>query len=726
MLFDVLLFSAIVTAGYLGQMVLRRLGPGQRTYGWMLIGDVVLAIAALVARERDDGSELGTLLGTIAIGGALCLVMLPPLVRDLGRRAAAADRLRLARALCDLRELLQPGMGARHERELLDTIIAVRDGRVDDAIAALVAQRQATEHPLARRYLDERIALTLVHARRWDDAIAVYQRALATGASPQLEVEMVRAYCEVGQRARAAELALRLVDSPLAEEPAFHGLLTRARLVFLAFAGRPDAVEAMIAERGALGATPEVARRYWIGLARLHAGDRDGARQALEASHQASRTARTRELAEAALARIDGEPPPPLEPEVAAAADRLSQPPTAASGPTAGRRAAPAMAGVPLRAVPVTAALLGAILAVAVYVTFAIGDTTDIGVLMAAGGNLKPAVEAGERWRLVSSIFLHGGAIHLLINSYSLWVLGKLVEQLYGSARTLVVFVAAGVGGAAASVWLGGPSPSVGASGAVFGLVGAALAELLLHRARYPQRWARTLIGTLGFIAIAQLAIDFYLPIIDQAAHMGGLVTGLVTGALLSIGRGGAASRGVAAALAAGAVAVLGYGGFGAMTGDLAATLRALPTAEREVGGLAVALPEGFVRTREGGLYSPGLALTFVVERQGLAEVEPALAAAVTELVERGARKDDFARARPAAAQRVAVAPPWQSREVELLVDEAGDLQYRAVVFGRAADGELWLGLLSFPAGMTDAVGPMLGDILASAKASEKLIKVKE
>src|SRR5690606_34779945 len=106
MTFDVLLLTAALMAGYLGQMVLRRMGPGQRTYGLMLLGTVVLAVVALVAR-RDDGGELGDLLGTIAVGLAVCLVVVPTVLRDLGRRAAAGDRLRLARAVCELRELFQ-------------------------------------------------------------------------------------------------------------------------------------------------------------------------------------------------------------------------------------------------------------------------------------------------------------------------------------------------------------------------------------------------------------------------------------------------------------------------------------------------------------------------------------------------------------------------------------------------------------------------------------------
>src|SRR5204863_446513 len=113
---------------YLAQAVLRRLGPGQRIYGFMLLAAVALSAAALFARSGAD-DDTGDLLGTIAIGGSIALVMVPPVLRDWSRRAAGREWLRLAGALCELRELLQPGMGARHERELLESIRAVREGR---------------------------------------------------------------------------------------------------------------------------------------------------------------------------------------------------------------------------------------------------------------------------------------------------------------------------------------------------------------------------------------------------------------------------------------------------------------------------------------------------------------------------------------------------------------------------------------------------------------------
>jgi membrane associated rhomboid family serine protease len=729
MIFDVFLLSTIVTTGYLGQMVLRRLGPGQRAYGFMLLADLALAGFALAARsggvdEVDGGSGLGDLIGTIALGGAACLVVLPPMLRRWGRRLVAAERLRLARAVCDLRELLQPGMGARPEREVIDTILAVRAGRVDEAVSGLAARRQAAEQPAARRYFDERIALTYLYGRRWDEAIALYESALERSAGPQLDVEMVRAYCEVGRLARAAELVERLEASPLVDEPVLGLLVERARLVFLAFVGRPAAVDVLVGRKGALAQMAPPARAFWSGVARLHAGDRPGARASLELARRlGGRGGRARELAETVLAEVDRTPARTLEPPIAALADRLA-------GGVGARRAAatsavPRLSGVPIGRIPVTAALVMANVAVAVVVAGLVGDTTDLGVLMQAGANLKPATRDGELWRLVSSMFLHVGVVHLVVNLMGLWVLGRLIEQMIGPARFLVLYVGAGIAGSVASAWLGGDAPSVGASGAVFGLLGAGLVELWVYGRAYPEAWRRSLRGTLGFLTVANLGMGLVVPMLDQAAHVGGLLGGAAL-ALVLTRRARAAGHGVAkgavAVLALGALAALAVGAIGAARADLGATIAALPTAIREIDGLSVVVPTDFVAVRGGaGLEAPGLAIdNLILQRaadgRSQVDVDTALAERVDVLVTSEAREAGYRNTRPAARALVTLPAPWRGRELELDVEAGGMRQaLRTVVFARESAGELWMGILIYPAALGADVGPMLGRMLGSA-----------
>ncbi|MCU0506180.1 MAG: rhomboid family intramembrane serine protease, partial [Chloroflexi bacterium] len=93
----------------------------------------------------------------------------------------------------------------------------------------------------------------------------------------------------------------------------------------------------------------------------------------------------------------------------------------------------------------------------------------------------KPALAAGEWWRLVSPTLVHGSLIHLGFNMLALWIAGSLVERLYGAPTMLALYLLTAAAGSAASFAFGGPYPSVGASGAVFGFFGILFAVQRVH-----------------------------------------------------------------------------------------------------------------------------------------------------------------------------------------------------------------------------------------------------
>lgn len=144
----------------------------------------------------------------------------------------------------------------------------------------------------------------------------------------------------------------------------------------------------------------------------------------------------------------------------------------------------------------------------------------------------KPAVANGEYWRLWSVTLLHGDLLHLLFNMYALWLTGPIVERWYGRVRFLGFYLACAAGGSAASFVFGGDVPAVGASGAIFGLFGILLAAGRLH---HPvDRQSRALVGQLGMLILINLVFGFASGgAIDNAAHVGGLISGLWLGALI-------------------------------------------------------------------------------------------------------------------------------------------------------------------------------------------------
>ena len=728
MFFEILLLSVIVATAYLGPMVLRRSPPGRRLYGWMLVADLVLAIVAFAARGEEP-DEVADLVGAIAIGGAICLVLVPPVLRDLSRRCLLADRLRLALLVIDLRELLQPGMGARQERELVEAIVAVRSGKVEAAVEVLREARATLSDPLARRQIDERIVMTYLYARHWDQAITHFESTLDGNpgpTSPQLLVEMVRAFCEVGELDKAATLVEGLEDSPIAEEPLLAFLLNRSRMVFLAFVGRTTAVEAIVAPSGPLGAMPAAARQFWAGVARLNAGDRSGARSSLEqAARLSGRDRRARDVAEKTLDSID-EPgvvgPHAVSPPVAELADRLTTLATnAKASPQSPAQRAPKLAGVSWRQVPTTTAVVVSNIVAAIAVALSFGSSGDIGGLVIAGANLKSAVAVGEWWRLPASMFLHVGILHLVLNMYGLWILGRLVEQMFGSLRFFVVYMSAGLVGALASFYFGAPGLSAGASGAVFGVLGAATVELAVHRQSYPERWRRALLGNLIFLTLANVAIGFYYPAIDQSAHLGGLVAGAAVAALVSPRAGfarGAPLRAVVSGLALFAWLALGYAAYGVATTDYGDTLARYEVVERRVEGFRLRVPADWqvddrVLVDSSGLISLAVVFVGVVEGE---ELDLAAELSSWENLSRG----QVDTSRRATRNLFSVGVGWQSRELVATVDGLGGEQHlRVLLFGKTTAEGLWLGKYLIPEALAADSAAVLDAALASVERTD-------
>jgi membrane associated rhomboid family serine protease len=145
------------------------------------------------------------------------------------------------------------------------------------------------------------------------------------------------------------------------------------------------------------------------------------------------------------------------------------------------------------------------------------------------GAKDNASIAAGEYWRLLTAAFLHGGILHLLINSWSLWQLGMLLEPVLGRSRFLATYLVSAVTGSLSS-WAFNTGLGVGASGAIFGLLGSAL--YLSWRGK-TERIPPTALRSLGLWTVYNLVYGFITPTIDNAAHMGGLAGGVLCAMLL-------------------------------------------------------------------------------------------------------------------------------------------------------------------------------------------------
>jgi rhomboid protease GluP len=180
------------------------------------------------------------------------------------------------------------------------------------------------------------------------------------------------------------------------------------------------------------------------------------------------------------------------------------------------------------RRAPVTFTLL-AIIAIVFAVEYWTNAVNDDEVLYGLGAILPLKDLHGQYWRFLTGMFLHAGVLHWLVNSWAIFQLGTLYEALFGSKRFALVYFVSGLAASLASS-LHGMGMSVGASGAVFGVMGAFIFSILRSPRYRHQPWVRGLVGQIVFWIILNLAIGASIKVIDNAAHVGGLVAGLLLG----------------------------------------------------------------------------------------------------------------------------------------------------------------------------------------------------
>lgn len=150
--------------------------------------------------------------------------------------------------------------------------------------------------------------------------------------------------------------------------------------------------------------------------------------------------------------------------------------------------------------------------------------------LLEIGGNRRLEVMDGEYWRLFTSIFIHGGIIHLFMNLFGLGLSANLLEGILGRIQLILSYVFCGIFGSLASIYWHANTVSVGASGAIFGLYGLILAFTVFKI--YPNYMRGMIWMFLGLYAGVSLLLGFFGGI-DNAAHVGGLISGFFIGGIL-------------------------------------------------------------------------------------------------------------------------------------------------------------------------------------------------
>lgn len=172
---------------------------------------------------------------------------------------------------------------------------------------------------------------------------------------------------------------------------------------------------------------------------------------------------------------------------------------------------------------PIVTYTVLALLAVIFLVLERSGSSMNVNTLIELGAKYNPGIVEGEWWRLVTAMFLHIGFLHLFMNSLALFFIGGITERIYGTARFIIIYFAAGVFASTVSFAMN-EQVSAGASGAIFGCFGALLYLGLAHQRLFFRTLGMNVLVILGI----NLVFGFTVQAVDNGAHIGGLVGGFI------------------------------------------------------------------------------------------------------------------------------------------------------------------------------------------------------
>ena len=510
---DVIIFWLVGLLCLAGlRVALRQLRGGGA--GWVVLLFLILAIDV-------TGWLLGkSVLIYAAAATWLLFVLLPGLLGKLYFQRFLQQRYSDARRLAMVISWLHPADGWREQHEFVR--------------AAELAQRGdfGAASEILNRYQEARSVVSLVAMPSLYRITNEWEKFIVWEAEHSWEIEklsqllpsLLRARGETGDRHGLIELYDRRKNEiARLTPPAVRDL---CRLMLFVFSGKRHAVERLFA--GSLAVMPVATQGYWLAVTDRAAGEREAAKRQFELLSPKADPPMRRAI-ERHLTRISDAQPPltPAEASVVESAalefDHDSR--FGAQPSLFAKQARATQFLIFLNVLMFTAEIVA-------------GGSYNLDALYRLGALFPPAVRAGELWRLVASLFLHVGPVHLGMNMVGLWVLGPFVESVLGFWRYLFVYLASGIGSMLVVMIFGsgptGEQLTVGASGSVMALLGATGALMLFGWLRENADPARRRLILMVAILAMQVVFDALVPQVSMTGHLSGAALGLVLTAVLA------------------------------------------------------------------------------------------------------------------------------------------------------------------------------------------------
>jgi len=510
---DIVIFWCVLFYALAGIVItLRRARGGAR--GWLVLYLAILLVDVVGKLENRSAY----IYAAAAIW--LFFVLLPGLIGKLYQRRFLQQQYAVAFRLARMVSWLHPADGWRQQPQIIHALDLAQRGEMDEAVAIL--QRfQNVKSLMGTAAMINLYRLT----DQWKELLAWHARySEEIDRHPQLLPTVLRALGETGDLRGLVELYDRHQQQITKLVPSTSRDL--CRLMLFVFCGRRDLAERLFFG-GTLSILPAATRAFWLATADLAAGASESARHQLElllpAADPPTRLSIQRRLTQ------------PLVPASTLDAPAASVIASAAleQGHEESFGAQPSLFSGQARATQILVALN--LLMFAAELRF--GGSRNPEALYRLGGMFPSAVRAGEWWRLMASLFLHFGVLHLAMNMLALWLLGPFVEYALGFRRFLLVYLLAGIGSmAVVMVFASGPDGeqlTVGASGSIMGLVGATAALMLRGWLREKAQSARKRLIAAVLIVALQSIFDSLVPQVSMTAHLSGAIIGFTATMLL-------------------------------------------------------------------------------------------------------------------------------------------------------------------------------------------------
>ncbi|MHC5036862.1 MAG: rhomboid family intramembrane serine protease [Planctomycetota bacterium] len=524
---DVIVEMLLFTGGALSLLVAvlfaRRGLLATSPYLLLLVAETAACLWLFLTKSKDPVPI------AFALSGFTVLIVIPLFLASFARRFAQSDRFQTAANLLLFRLPFVPSPLSLLEIRIHQAFEFARQDRFDEAMRIIQTLREGALFRSLQPLVDEAYFDLCLKTFRWTEADAYLDThgdrfEQSHRSQPRLLIYALRVRCERGRLKEAAGILQRITENTPAKFS--WGELASAYMILLACAGEEDRLRILFQEYAAfLSGFPESVRDLWLGRAHVARGNEARADILFQSALEKAQTSDPQ-----ILQRIERQVEETHNPAPSLEALEIPWPPPL---PSHLPYISPQAFATPRAQRPIATTCFVLLNVTGLWLVSEAGRVKDIPTLVSLGANVKFLIESGQVWRLGSSTLLHFNWVHLILNGLGLLFLGRLVENIYGSARFLVIYILAGYTGGLISTLLSEAQLSVGASGAIFGLVGAGIAFLVFYGSRLPMRTRGMYLFLFLFVAVADTVFSVSEAIIDTHAHLGGLGAGIIAGALL-------------------------------------------------------------------------------------------------------------------------------------------------------------------------------------------------